>query len=554
MKKLTFYFFTISISFLCCQFMPKSVSNIENQTSVDTINKTTIVSNTNTQNTYSVIPMPSSLIPKEGRFEIKNQLSFILNDFNNKKINTQLFINQYNTYFNTNILLINNKKASADIDIKYDSNLASDEAYSLKIESNKIQISVKDDKGLFYALQTLRQLLSLENNQATFPCCDINDAPRFAYRGMHLDVCRHIFPMATIKKYLDLMAMYKYNTFHWHLTDDQGWRFESKTYPQLTTIGGTRKETLNGTHRDKPWTYDHTPYSGFYTQTDMREIVAYAAERHITVIPEIDLPGHALAALAAYPELSCTGQQVEVGTHWGVYPDVFCPKESTFKFWENVLTEVMEVFPSEYIHIGGDECPKTKWKQCANCQALIKKEDLANETDLQRYVVNRLEKFVEKNNRKIIGWDEILDKNLSPTATIMCWQGVERGVSAAQQHLNVIMSPGKFCYFDHYQAEPKTAEPAAIGGMTTLEKVYSFEPVSPVLTADDARYVKGGQGNLWTEYIGTPEKLEYMAFPRAIALAEVLWSPVSQKNWPNFQSRLAVNERILDEMKVNYRK
>jgi hexosaminidase len=494
----------------------------------------------------TVIPFPKSVLMHDGSFGFNVDVS-IANTCIEE--NFQAIITHFESEMSSKkgIYFISSHNPDSRISIQKNAELGK-EAYSLSIKKNIIVIKVSARQGLFYAFKTLEQLI--HNNEKTnvleIPYCEITDEPRFAYRGMHLDVARHFFGIEEVKKYLDVMAMYKFNTFHWHLTDDQGWRFESLTYPKLNTISAFRSETLLGTHRDKPWKYDGTPYGGFYTQSQMRDVVAYAAARQITVIPEIELPGHSLAALAAYPELSCTGNPVQVGTHWGVYDDVYCTKEANFQFWESILTEVMAVFPSEYIHIGGDECVKTRWKQCAHCQSVIKKENLKNEEELQHYVILRIEKFLETKHKKLIGWDEILDGGLTPNATVMSWRGEVGGVKAAQLQHDVIMTPDKYCYFDHYQAEPKAQQPAAIGGMTTLQKVYGYEPIPLGLTTEQSRYIKGAQGNVWTEYIDSPEKLEYMAFPRAIALAEVVWSPKNARNWPSFQQRFKTHLPQLD--------
>jgi hexosaminidase len=439
------------------------------------------------------------------------------------------------------------------------------EAYRLKISGKPAQIQIKaiTEAGVFYALQTLRQLLPpevcnapekmFEKQETTYylTALTIADAPRFAYRGMHLDVCRHFFSVEFVKKYIDLMAMHKFNTFHWHLTEDQVWRIEIKKYPKLTEIGAFRDETLVGHYSQKPHQFDKTPHGGFYTQAQIKEVVAYAMARHITIIPEIELPGHSLAALAAYPELSCDPSKTyKTGTKWGVFEDVYCPTEKTFEFLEDVLTEVMELFPSKYIHIGGDECPKEAWKKSSFCQALIKKEGLKDEHELQSYFVRRIEKFLNQHNRAMIGWDEILEGGLAPNATVMSWRGERGGIEAAQQNHDVIMTPSSHCYFDHYQAEP-TNEPTAIGGFTNLEKVYNYEPIPAVLTEEQAKHVLGTRGNVWTEYILNENQVEYMVFPRACALAEVLWSKKG-KNYNLFLQRLTKHLSRLDAHKVNY--
>ena len=428
------------------------------------------------------------------------------------------------------------------------------------VSDKSIEISSKNVKGAFWAVQSLRQLFppcyengSCGDVKVGLQAIDIEDAPQFKYRGLHLDVGRHMFPVDFIKKYIDVMALMKMNTFHWHLTEDQGWRIEIKKYPKLMSHAAYRNETLIGHARNKPNKFDGVRYGGFYTQEDVKEVVKYATERGITIIPEIELPGHSQAAVSAYPELGCTGEQIEVATKWGVFEDIYCTKETTFEFLENVLDEVMALFPSKYMHIGGDEAPKDRWKQCAYCQSVIKKEGLKDEHELQSYFVSRIEKYLNSKGRQIIGWDEILEGGLAPNATVMSWRGTKGAIEAAKQHHNVILTPGSHCYFDHYQADSKT-EPLAIGGYLPLEKVYSFNPIPKELTDDEATYVLGTQGNVWTEYMETSDYVEYMAFPRAMALAEVAWVNVENKDYQDFLKRLSTLKKRLDIMGVNYSK
>ncbi len=416
------------------------------------------------------------------------------------------------------------------------------EGYRLKVNSGNISIVSVDGAGLFYGVQTLVQLLpasmlSTKPEEISIPGWRVNDSPRFHYRGMHLDVGRHFFPVKFIKHYLDMMAMYKFNTFHWHLTEDQGWRIEIKKYPKLTEIGAWRDSTLVGKYSDRPQKWDGKRYGGFYSQEQIREVVKYAADRHITIIPEIEMPGHSLAALSAYPELACTPGPFRPATLWGVFPDIYCPREKTFEFLENVLIEVMELFPGKYIHIGGDEAPKERWKESKLCQQLIKKNGLKNEEELQSYFVARIEKFLNAHGRQLIGWDEILEGGLSPGATVMSWRGIDGGIAAARAGHDAIMTPGNYCYFDHYQAGPE-GEPIAIGGMTTLKEVYNYEPVPDDLNKKEAKHILGAQGNVWTEYMLTPEKVEYMVLPRMAALAEVDWTYPDKKSWKIFQRRI----------------
>jgi len=426
-----------------------------------------------------------------------------------------------------------------------------DEGYALDITPEGIVLSAPNALGLFHGAQTLMQLAPLEG-AIVFPCLEIRDRPRFEYRGMHLDVCRHFFPVEFVKRYLDLMAMHRFNRFHWHLTEDQGWRIEIERYPELARVASVRAETLVGHYGDTPHRFDGTPHGGYYTQDEVREVVAYAAARGITVIPEIEMPGHSLAALAAYPHLACTDGPFTPATKWGVFEDVYCAgDDAVFEFLEGVLEEVIALFPGEYVHIGGDECPKTRWEQCEKCQARMISEGLVDEHELQSWFIRRIERFLNARGKRLIGWDEILEGGLAPDATVMSWRGTAGGIAAARQGHDVIMTPGSHCYFDHYQADP-AHEPVAIGGLTTLKKVYAFEPVPPVLSPEEARHVLGAQANVWTEYIATPAHVEYMILPRMCALAEVLWSPKSARDWPDFQRRLDGHFPRLDAIGANY--
>ncbi len=444
-------------------------------------------------------------------------------------------------------------------------------AYSLNINSKSITIYGQTVSGTFYGLQTLMQLLPAEAKKSFKPvyniaAVEITDEPRFKYRGMHLDVARHFMPVDFIKKYIDYLAAYKFNTFHWHLTDDQGWRIEIKKYPLLTSVGGYRNGTITGRYPGKGNT--NTKHGGFYTQQQIKEIIKYAADRFITVIPEIEMPGHASAAIAAYPELSCfpnedtqiakdcvwsgptKGKQVQ--QTWGVFEDVFSPTENTFTFLQNVLDEVIALFPSKYIHIGGDECPKEAWKRSAFCQQLIKEKNLKDEHGLQSYFIGRIEKHINSKGRNIIGWDEILEGGLAPNATVMSWRGEEGGIEAAKQNHDVIMTPGSHCYLDHSQS--KNEDSVTIGGYLPIETVYNYEPIPVALNAEQAKHVLGAQGNLWTEYITNPSKVEYMIFPRMMALSEVLWSSKEKRNWNDFERRLPALLERLDKNGINYSK
>jgi hexosaminidase len=437
------------------------------------------------------------------------------------------------------------------------------ESYSLMVNLNQVLLVAEKNEGLFYAIQTFIQLMPLEKaKELKIPCVQITDAPRYKWRGMHLDCSRHFFTKQEVEKYIDYLAMYKFNTFHWHLTDDQGWRIEIKKYPLLTTVGSQRKQTIVGKQgytkkgeTPKVDPYDGIAYSGFYTQDEINEIVAYATVRHITIVPEIEMPGHSLAALASYPQFSCTGGPFETYTKWGVSDDVYCAgNDATFAFIQDVLEEVMNLFPGKYIHIGGDECPKERWKACAKCQKRMTDEKLKNENELQNYFITRIEKFVNSKGKQIIGWDEILEGGLAPNAAVMSWRGTQGGIAAAKQKHSVVMSPDKPCYFDHYQSKDKAKEPLAIGGFNPLDSVYAYNPTPKVLSEEEAAFIMGAQGNVWTEYITDFSKVQYMAMPRMAALSEVLWTMPAKKEYKNFIGRLKVHTKLLDKMGVNYAK
>lgn len=415
------------------------------------------------------------------------------------------------------------------------------EGYKLEVTKDGIKAEASTPNGLFYAAQSLLQLMPAEQKsleKIEIQSVKIEDEPRFPWRGLHLDVCRHFMPKEFVLRYLDYMAMHKLNTFHFHLTEDQGWRIEIKKYPRLTEVGSKRKETLIGRNFNPDAKFDGKPHGGFFTQEDIKEIVTYAAKRYITVVPEIEMPGHALAALASYPELGCTGGPYEVATRWGVFNDIMCAgKEGTFKFLEGVLDEVIELFPSKIIHIGGDEAPKHNWKECPLCQERIRKEGLKDEHELQSWFITRIEKYLNSKGRSIIGWDEILEGGLAPNAAVMSWRGEAGGIEAAKSGHYVVMSPGSHCYLDHYQAEPAT-QPLAIGGFTSLAKIYGYEPVPASLNAEEAKYIMGAQGNVWTEYMPNSAHVEYMVYPRAAALSEVVWSPKESRNYESFMERM----------------
>ena len=432
------------------------------------------------------------------------------------------------------------------------------EGYRIEITPQNIFIYANEEAGFFYAFQTLWQCLT-PGNIHELQAMEIVDYPRFGWRGMHLDVSRHFMPKEFIYKYIDYIAMHKMNIFHWHLADDQGWRIEIKKYPLLTEKGAVRvdREHLSWNSRDGfKKKGEDTNYGGFYTQQEIREIVKYAQDRFVTIVPEIEMPAHCMAALSAYPQFSCNGKDLGVPSG-GVWPNlqIYCAgNDSTFVFLEDILKEVMELFPSTYIHIGGDEAAKTSWKNCPKCQARIKKEGLKNEEELQSYFIQRIEKFVLPFGRKIIGWDEILEGGLAPEAAVMSWRGEEGGIAAARMSHYVVMSPGSHCYFDHYQGDP-AAEPQAFGGLTTLKKVYSYEPVpEDSLSSEQQQYIMGAQANLWTEFISTPQHAEYMIMPRMAALCEVLWSPKEKRNWDDFSLRMESQYKRYEKLGINYSK
>lgn len=451
------------------------------------------------------------------------------------------------------------KRSKNAIVLEQDPSMTNPEAYKLTITPKLITITAGQANGAFYGFQSLRQLLppQVEETSAvaglewSAPCVNIEDAPRYSYRGMHLDVGRHFFPAAFVKRYIDLMALHKMNRFHWHLTEDQGWRIEIKKYPKLQEIAAWRKETIIGHNRDQPQRFDGQRYGGFYTQEEIKDVVQYAKARFIEIVPEIEMPGHAQAALAAYPELGCTPGPFEVATKWGVFKDVFCPNEQTFQFLEDVLTEVMPLFPYEYIHIGGDECPKDRWKESAFCQELIKKEGLKDEHELQSYFIKLMERFINSKGKKLIGWDEILEGGLAPEATVMSWRGTAGGIEAARQRHDVIMTPTTYCYLDYYQSKDPN-EPLAIGGYLPIDSVYSYDPMPTELTAEEGKHILGVQCNVWTEYMAAPAQVEYMAYPRAIAVAEMGWTPQADRDFADFKQRLTLHSRRLNELKVNY--
>ncbi|MBX0293041.1 family 20 glycosylhydrolase [Hymenobacter sp. HSC-4F20] len=434
------------------------------------------------------------------------------------------------------------------------------EGYQLAVGTDGIQITAAGGAGLFYGAQTLLQLLPPRSAATTsVPYVRIADEPAFRWRGAMLDVCRHFFPVEFIKRYIDFLAAYKLNTFHWHLTDDQGWRIEIKKYPKLTQVSAFRKETLIGAQQTfkKPedFKYDATPYGGFYTQEQIREVVAYAQKRYITIVPEIEMPGHSVAILAAYPELACKPGPYETWTMWGVNEDIVCPTEPTFRFFEDVLTEVSALFPGPYVHIGGDEAPKTRWKESAAVQDIMKREGITDVEKVQGWFNRRIEKFLASKGKKLIGWDEILEGGIPTSAAVMSWRGEKGGIEAAKAGHDVVMTPTTNLYIDYGQnPQPHSPnEPLMIGGYLPLDRIYNYNPLPKELTLEQQKHILGPQANMWTEYITTPQKVEYMLFPRLLAVSEVGWTPAARKSYAAFVPRMSQHFARLDAKKINYR-
>ncbi|MCR9174215.1 MAG: family 20 glycosylhydrolase [bacterium] len=457
-------------------------------------------------------------------------------------------MNFLTAHFQTQGITIEESKKQPIVSFSYRKHLLL-EAYGIEIDKS-IEIAYNSPQGQFYGMISLLQLAKVSETSISFPKILVEDAPKFEWRGLHLDVSRHFYTVEEVKEFIETMSMYKFNTFHWHLTDDQGWRIEIKQYPKLTEIGAYRDSTVVGHYTDTPRQYEHEKYGGFYTQEEIKEVVAFAKEMHVNVVPEIEMPGHSRAALAAYPELSCMGELQGVPGLWGIFDDIYCSKESSIVFLQNVLDEVLELFPYEYIHIGGDEAPKTRWNVCPNCQKVMEENELHDSHELQSYFIKRMDEYLTSKGRKLIGWDEILEGGLSPNAAVMSWRGESGGVEAAKQGHYVVMSPTSYCYFDYYQSSHES-EPLAIGGFLPLEKVYEFNPIPEGLTEKEASFILGGQANVWTEYITTYDQVEYMVYPRALALMQSLWC----QNKPTYSSFLKVyldfHESYLESRSVN---
>ena len=512
----------------------------------------------------AIVPQPVSIVPRAGRFTLSNR-TIISTDQASAAVGRQLA--EYlepPTGFALRTQTGGGAAPAGSIALRRDATLKrlGAEGYLLDVRPGRVLIRAPEPAGLFYGVQTLRQLFPHDifrdapagNTVWHVPAVTIEDMPRFPWRGGHLDVGRHFMPKEFVKKYIDLLALHKLNTFHWHLTEDQGWRLEIKQYPKLTETGAWRKETLTGRmRRTNDLTFDGIRHGGFYTQQDAREIVAYAKARFVNVVPEIEMPGHAMAAIAAYPELGVTGEPVEVAKTWGIFSDILNAEPSTVQFMQNVLSEVLEIFPSRYVHIGGDEADKAKWKVNPRIQARIKELGLADEHELQSWFIRQMDTFLTKRNRRLIGWDEILEGGLAENAVVMSWRGTKGGIEAARAQHDVVMTPTTHVYLDYYQSKDQNAEPLAIGGFVPLETVYSFEPIPSELEPQYVKHILGGQANVWTEYMPNPKKVEYMAFPRLTALAEVVWTPKEKKDYANFLVRLREHITRLQALDVNFR-
>lgn len=501
--------------------------------------------------TPAILPRPVSLQMNSGTLDLGKTVPVVAIDSGANKI-ASFLIDYLETNQKHGLLSAEDQESSITLALSEEPS-PGEEGYTLVIDAKGIHLGASTDAGLFYGVQTLIQILNQDPDKVPF--LSITDQPRFHYRGMHLDVGRHMFPVNFIKKYIDMMAHFKYNTFHWHLTEDQGWRIEIKKYPALQEVAAFRDSTVVGHASSKTRDqakYDGERYGGFYTQEEVKEVVSYARDRFITVIPEIELPGHAQATLTAYPYLGCTGGPYHTATSWGVFDNIYCAgKETTFEFLENVFDEVLPLFPGKYVHIGGDEAPKTKWEECPYCQKRIKDEGLKDEHELQSYFVQRIEKYLNAKGKTMIGWDEILEGGLAQNAVVMSWRGEDGGIEAARQGHDVIMTPTDWCYFDYYQAGPE-GEPLAIGNMTTVREVYGYEPVPEELSDQEASHILGAQCNLWTEYIPDGKQAEYMVYPRAIALAQVLWSPENAKDYDRFTGDLDHLRPLLDQWNIHY--
>ena len=506
---------------------------------------------------YNVIPLPQEVtLTQKGAFVLTGATPIVYPEGDEQLKNDAQFLSDYIADVTALRLTTTSAKVKNAITLRLNKKVQSKEGYVITVDKKGVVIEGATAAGVFYGVQTLRKSIPVDKSltEVTLPAVMLKDAPRFGYRGVMLDCARHYFPVKFVKQFIDLIAMHNMNVFHWHLTDDQGWRIEVKKYPDLAKIGSVREKTVLGHNSD---VFDDTPYGGYYTQEEAREIVKYAADRFITVIPEIDMPGHMIAALAAYPDMGCTGGPYKVSPIWGIMPDVLClGNEKTYQFCEDVLSEMMDIFPSEYIHLGGDETPNVRWKECPKCKALMAKENLTP-GKLQGYFTNRIEKFVNSKGRRIIGWDEILDGDINQSATIMSWRDTAPGARGAKMGHDVIMSPSSHVYFDYYQTrqgESQWEEPLLIGGNLPIERTYSLEPVPEGADAETASHIIGVQGNLWTEYIAGPSLAEYQVLPRMGALSEVQWRPQGQKDFENYKVRQTRMLKLYDAYGLVYAK
>ena len=511
------------------------------------------------QTSLPLIPLPAEIKQGTGFFTLNRNTKIVLKTDSVKVRKVcDFFLDLINPSTGLNIGYASS--STFPIVVELDPQINHPEGYHLKVTPKDISIKAQTPQGIFYAFQTLRQLLPpvvesrtvVANRTWQIPAVVINDAPRFPYRGLMLDVARHFFPVGVIKRYIDLMALHKFNYLHLHLTDDQGWRIEITGYPRLQSISAWRRETLLGHLNDEPCLYDGTRHGGYYTQVELRELVQYAADRHITIVPEINIPGHSTALLAAYPELGSSGSSFEVARDWGVFRNLLCPREDTFMFLERVLNEVMNIFPGKYIHIGGDECPKEQWQKSEFCKNLKIQNGLQTDDQLQTWFMRRIAQYIQSHGRQVIGWDELLEGGHVAGATIMSWRGEEGGITAARKGNTVIMTPHRYCYFDYYQWRNRNEEPLAQSGYLPLSMVYMYDPVPKELNNDQKQYILGAQGNLWTEYIADVRQIEYMAYPRACALSEVTWTPSDQRSYNQFLNRLREYSKRLEMLNVNF--
>ncbi len=507
-------------------------------------------------NSLPLIPRPAALQTGDGFFTLSRDTT-ISSDSERARDARDWFAQTF--YQLSGVRL--NQSSSGQIVLREQSDMAP-ESYALRIAPDGIEIRAGDSNGFLYGMVTLLQSVPFDAdaNAATsgaslLPTLEIADAPRFGWRGVMLDSARHVQPVAWIKKFLDALALHKFNVLHWHLVDDQGWRIEIDKYPELTRVAAWRAQSRVGHEIGAaPDAFDARPHGGFYSRDELREIVEYALARGISIVPEIEMPGHASAVLAAFPQFSCAGGPFEVEKQWGIFDDVYCAgNDEVIEFLENVLDEVLAIFPSQFIHIGGDECPKTRWKECPKCQARIQSENLNDEDELQSWLVRHFDRFLSERGRRLIGWDEILEGGLAPNAVVMSWRSEAGGIEAAQLGHDVVMAPNQQTYLDAYQSDAKTAEPLAIGGHISLQQIYCYEPLPAALNDAQAAKILGAQAQLWTEYMPTTSHVEYMAFPRACALAERLWSARDNRDFADFAARLSGHLSLLGRLGINYR-